>query len=93
MNSWNIPIELERQIRNRDKKCVYCGKDFKDDETIEHIDNNIQNISVENLAICCRGCNASKGQKNISEWLESDYCKSKSITLDSVADVIKNALK
>ena len=35
MNSWNIPIELERQIRNRDKKCVYCGKDFKDDETIE----------------------------------------------------------
>ena len=53
MNSWNIPIELERQIRNRDKKCVYCGKDFEGDETIEHIDNNIQNISVENLAICC----------------------------------------
>ena len=86
MNSYNIPASIEEKIRSRDKKCVYCGKDFEGDETIE-------NISVENLAICCRVCNASKGQKNISEWLESDYCKSKSITIDSVADVIKNALK
>lgn len=93
MNSYNIPASIEEKIRSRDKKCVYCGKDFEGDETIEHIDNNIQNISVENLAICCRACNASKGQKNISEWLESDYCKSKNITTDSVADVIKNALK
>ena len=93
MNYYNILSNLGKEIRMRDKKCVYCGKDYEGDETIEHIDNNIQNISVENLAICCRACNASKGQKNISEWLESDYCKSKNITTDSVADVIKNALK
>ncbi|MDD2358428.1 MAG: hypothetical protein PHX13_11010 [Thiovulaceae bacterium] len=27
-NNWNIPISLEREVRARDKKCVYCGVDF-----------------------------------------------------------------
>lgn len=93
MNSYNIPVNIEQKIRTRDKKCVYCGKEFENDKTIEHIDNNIQNINLDNLAICCRSCNASKGKKNVSEWLKSDYCKRKNIATDSVADVIKNALK
>lgn len=93
MNSYNIPNDIEEKIRTRDKKCVYCGKAFDGDETIEHIDNNIKNISLENLAICCRACNTSKGQKKVSEWLKSDYCKRKNITSESVADVIKNTLK
>lgn len=91
MNSYNIPAEIEKQIRERDKKCVYCGKIFEGDETIEHIDNDVQNICLENLAICCNSCNASKGKKKLSEWLKSDYCKAKNISSDSVADVVKNA--
>ena len=27
-NKWNIPAELERQIRARDEVCVYCGREF-----------------------------------------------------------------
>ena len=93
MNSYNIPVNIEQKIRTRDKKCVYCGKEFENDKTIEHIDNNIQNISLDNLEIYCCSCNASKDKNNVSEWLKSDYCKTKNIATDSVADVIKNALK
>ncbi len=38
-------------------------------------------------------CNASKGAKLIEDWLESDYCKRKGITVDSVDLVVKNAIK
>jgi hypothetical protein len=38
-------------------------------------------------------CNASKGSKLLEDWLESNYCKKKEITVDSVADVVKKALK
>ena len=27
-NNWNIPKELEEEIRLRDKVCVYCNVDF-----------------------------------------------------------------
>mgnify|MGYP001151424370 CR=1 FL=1 len=27
-NNWNIPDWLETEIRERDKKCVYCGVEF-----------------------------------------------------------------
>jgi hypothetical protein len=27
-NNWNIPLNLEKEIRERDKVCVYCGINF-----------------------------------------------------------------
>jgi hypothetical protein len=27
-NNWNIPAELEKEVRERDKVCVYCGNEF-----------------------------------------------------------------
>ena len=27
-NNWNIPSSLEKEIRERDKICVYCGVEF-----------------------------------------------------------------
>jgi hypothetical protein len=43
-NNWKIPLALEKRIRTRDKRCVYCGKKFvsnpKDRATWEHIDND-----------------------------------------------------
>ena len=27
-NNWNIPKEMEEEIRKRDKACVYCGNEF-----------------------------------------------------------------
>lgn len=29
-NNWNIPLNLEKEIRERDKVCVYCGINFPD---------------------------------------------------------------
>ncbi|MGB3974098.1 MAG: HNH endonuclease [Desulfomonilia bacterium] len=99
-NNWNIPDWLEKEVRERDKTCVYCGVAFtpakfskKTAASWEHIINNSQIITRENIALCCCGCNASKGQKQLSEWLKSKYCVVRGITPDSVSSIIKQAIK
>ena len=99
-NNWNIPSSLEQEIRLRDKVCVYCSVEFtstkvskKTAASWEHIINDAKIITRENIALCCCGCNASKGQKQLSIWLQSKYCKDKNITPENVAQVIKNAIK
>ena len=99
-NNWNIPLWLEKEIRQRDKVCVYCGVEFtsvkiskKTAASWEHIINDAKIITRENIALCCCGCNASKGQKQLSIWLQSEYCKNKNITPENVAQVIKDAIK
>jgi len=42
--------------------------------------------------LCCCGCNASKGQKGLSLWLRSDYCKTHGIGPGTVAPVIQAAI-
>lgn len=94
MNNWNIPKVLENTIRDRDTKCVYCGLKFSKDikPTWEHIINDEKIITLENIALCCRSCNSSKGRQLLKEWINKDYCKRKQISYISVAPVIKNAL-
>ena len=88
-NNWNIPGWLENNIRNRDKDCIYCHKLFKDNSkdkaTWEHIDNDETNISEENIALCCASCNASKGTKKLAYWFNSEYCKTKNISLSTIS--------
>ncbi len=92
-NRWNIQDLLEKKIRDRDKSCVYCKVKFKenftDKATFEHIDNDEKNISEDNIALCCASCNASKGSKNLFDWLESTYCKKKNITKNTVANIVQ----
>ncbi len=99
-NNWNIPSFLEKEIRERDKVCVYCGVEFtstkvskKTVASWEHIINDAKIITRENIALCCCGCNASKGQKQLSIWLQSKYCVDKNINSENVAQVIKDAIK
>ena len=99
-NNWNIPAWLETEVRERDKKCVYCGVEFtsakvskKTCASWEHIINDAKIITRENIALCCCGCNASKGQKQLSAWLETKYCKERNISPESVAQVIKEAIQ
>ena len=102
MNNWNIPDWLEKEVRDRDKTCVYCGVPMLDEvpadgsrkavATWEHIINDASIITRENIVLCCCGCNASKGQKSLSEWLNSEYCQRHDISLDTVAPIIKQAL-
>ena len=102
-NRWNIPPDLEREISKRDKTCVYCGIRHIDKvtpgvsrkaiATWEHIINDARIITRENIARCCFSCNASKGAKKLSEWINSEYCKKREINEATVADVIKVALR
>ena len=98
-NRWGIPKEVEKFVIQRDKQCVYCGLTFskqsesrKTKPSWEHIVNNIRINGINNIALCCVSCNASKGAKLIEEWLNSDYCKRKNITINSVADIVKKAI-
>lgn len=99
-NNWNIPEWLENEVLERDKKCIYCGVDFtpanvsvKTAASWEHIINDAKIITRENIALCCRGCNASKGQKRLSDWLQRKYCKDHGISPQTVAPIVQEAIK
>lgn len=98
-NNWNIPNWLEQEVRERDKACIYCGNDFlpakvsvRASASWEHIINDAKIITRENIALCCRGCNASKGQKTVSAWLATNYCIKRGITAKTVAAIVKQAI-
>ena len=98
-NNWKIPAWLEMEVRARDNACVYCGTPFtsskvskKSAASWEHIINDEKIITRENIALCCCGCNASKGQKQLSVWLQSKYCQEGGITKESVAPIIKQEI-
>lgn len=99
-NNWNIPDWLENEVRERDKTCVYCGVKFtpynisrKTAASWEHIINDINIVNIDNIVLCCCGCNSSKGQKQLSVWLKSDYCKNRGINEHTVASVVKKAIE
>lgn len=103
MNSWGIPDWLEGEVKERDKACVYCGIQLieympshgprKAVATWEHIINDASIVTRENIARCCVACNSSKGTKKLSDWLKSSYCAKHGINKDTVAEVVKQALK
>lgn len=99
-NNWNIPAWLEKEVRERDKKCVYCGVGFtqskvskKTTASWEHIINDAKIITRENIVLCCCGCNASKSQKKLSVWLQSEYCQNRNINQVTVSPIIKQAMQ
>ena len=100
MNRWNIPEWLEEEVLARDQCCIYCGVEFESGQverrrrpSWEHIINDAKLVTRENIARCCVGCNASKGAKPLSTWLESKYCRSHGITPESISGVARAALR
>jgi len=61
--------------------------------TWKHIINDARIVTLENIARCCAACNSSKGTKKLSLWIESSYCKRRGISKETVADVVKQALR
>jgi 5-methylcytosine-specific restriction endonuclease McrA len=99
MNRWNIPVGLEREVLARDRACVYCGIVFALSPATrgalpswEHIVNDAQIVTRQNIARCCMSCNASKGTKELRRWLSSIYCRRKGISESTVARVVQEAL-
>lgn len=103
MKTWGIPEWLEKEVRERDKNCIYCGIPMIDKmprsgprksvATWEHIINDARIVTQTNIARCCVACNASKGVKPLSEWIESCYCRRRGISQETVADVVKQVLQ
>ena len=103
VNNWGIPNWLEKEVQERDKTCVYCGIEMTEQmiphgprrnvATWEHIINDARIINRENIARCCFSCNSSKGTKKLSDWIQSNYCKKRGINKDTVAEVVKEALR
>jgi len=103
MNRWRIPDWLEEEVKERDKTCVYCGVRMIEHmpprgsrravATWEHIINDASIVSRENIARCCVACNSSKGTKKLSDWIQSSYCKRRGMGKDTVAKVVKEALR
>ena len=98
-NRWNIPADLEREIEVRDQSCIYCHQAFASAtkrgqrRSWEHIINDAALVSRENVALCCISCNASKGVKLLTVWLESRYCRSRGIHAGSIAPVARAAVR
>ena len=103
MNRWGIPSWLEAEVKARDRTCVYCGVQMiekappggsrRNVATWEHIINDASIVTRENIARCCTACNSSKGTKSLAEWMKSRYCKTRGITEETVAEVVREALK
>ena len=103
MNRWGIPDWLEEEVKQRDRVCVYCGIQMieqmprfvqrKAVATWEHIINDASIVTRENIARCCFGCNSSKGTKKLTDWLQSNYCKKRGINKNTVAEIVKVALR
>jgi hypothetical protein len=69
-NRWGIAKEFEELVKQIDLRCVYCGISFtisahtrKTRPTWEYIFNDIRINGPDNIALCLRSCNASKGTK------------------------------
>jgi hypothetical protein len=106
-NKFQIPIEVEQRIRERDKNCVYCNKKMIKPEigyrrcdwaTFEHFREQgpfywSEGLKEEDISICCSQCNSSRGKKSLLDWFESPYCKKRNINIKSVADPVKYFLK
>lgn len=99
-NRWGIPKEVEELVKSRDMNCVYCGISFKDSVGLtkskpswEHMINDIRINGPENIALCCRSCNASKGTRDLEIWLESSFCKEKGIGKSTLAPLVLEYLK
>lgn len=95
-NAWGIPKDIENLVLERDQSCVYCGCAFGAERSRkrswEHIINDINITTVDNIALCCVGCNASKGNKSLKVWFYSENAQKRGINVDSIAEVVKKAL-
>jgi len=69
-----------------------------DEATIEHLNFDgpfyvRDGLKKEDLVICCRGCNSSRGERRLLDWFKSDYCVSRNINKDTVAEAVTRYLR
>jgi hypothetical protein len=97
---WKIPRAIALQVIARDVQCIYCRHVFAEPYTDratcpswEHIVNDLLLVGLDNIALCCVRCNASKRDKPLRVWLASEYCKKWGITEQTLALVAIDGLQ
>lgn len=75
-----VPVSAEEwailrwQTLERDgPSCRYCEDPVGDDFNCDHVVAMSRGgaTELENLAVSCKSCNASKGSRDVNEWLAS----------------------
>jgi hypothetical protein len=71
--------------------------EFADQATIEHLNFDgpfyvRDGLKKDDLVICCRGCNSSRGTLRLSDWFKSEYCLTRNISETTVAEPVKKYL-
>lgn len=96
-NTYGISKQDEREIRERDRSCVYCNTAMTQTgasgATIEHFNNDGPLNEKFNVAICCRCCNSSKGTMTLLAWFETAYCRDNKINKETVANPVKEYMR
>jgi hypothetical protein len=100
-NNYGIPDEVEKEIRARDKLCVFCRVPLTrpsrakeaSEPTIEHFNNDGPLSKKYNLAICCRRCNSSKGTKKLLVWFRALYCVERNINEQTVSKPVTDYIR
>lgn len=69
-----------------------------DEATIEHLNFAgpfyvRDGLRKEDLVICCRGCNSSRGERRLLDWFRPDYCVRRNIKVDTVAGPVNRYLR
>jgi hypothetical protein len=69
-----------------------------DEATIEHLNFDgpfyiRDGLRKEDVVICCRGCNSSRGTLKLSDWFKSAYCVRRNINENIVAEPVKEYLR
>jgi hypothetical protein len=90
---YKIPDNIADAVIARDKSCIYCRAAWGTNVVAswEHIDNDGP-TTEENMALCCKRCNSSKGTKSLGAWLSGQFCADQRIQLGTLAPVAKEFL-
>ena len=101
MNQYGLDENELARIRERDILCVYCGKEMTrngagesrmDWPTIEHLHHLPPWDHHPRVAICCWSCNGSRRDLLHEEWFASEYCREREISIDTVAQPVRDYL-
>ena len=105
-NKFGIPENELQKVCSRDKKCAYCHKEIifpydvnrrHDNATIEHLNFDgpfywYDGLQIEDIVICCGSCNSSRGIKKLQDWFKTEYCITRNINENTVADPVRKYL-
>lgn len=66
--------EVAARMLSTNGRCVYCG-DKCDRLEVEHIEpvSRGGSFEIDNIVPACRWCNASKGNKDVADWLAEEF--------------------